>query len=59
MPLPKNLLFFIRPVAHLPCPGKATLAVRCCPVYFELKSVLSKGIVNTLERILYYIYIQV
>lgn len=24
-----------RPVAHLPCPGKATLAVRCCPVYFE------------------------
>lgn len=26
-----------RPVAHLPCPGKATLAVRCCPVYFELR----------------------
>ncbi|XP_054038429.1 chromatin assembly factor 1 subunit B [Rissa tridactyla] len=26
-----------RPVGHLPCPGKATLAVRCCPVYFELR----------------------
>ncbi|XP_073928782.1 chromatin assembly factor 1 subunit B isoform X2 [Castor canadensis] len=26
-----------RPIAHLPCPGKATLAVRCCPVYFELR----------------------
>ncbi|KAF5927501.1 hypothetical protein HPG69_016140 [Diceros bicornis minor] len=26
-----------RPLAHLPCPGKATLAVRCCPVYFELR----------------------
>ncbi|XP_032324646.1 chromatin assembly factor 1 subunit B [Camelus ferus] len=29
-----------RPVAHLPCPGKATLAVRCCPVYFELRPVV-------------------
>ncbi|XP_029794846.1 chromatin assembly factor 1 subunit B isoform X2 [Suricata suricatta] len=28
-----------RPIAHLPCPGKATLAVRCCPVYFELRPV--------------------
>ncbi|XP_058517629.1 chromatin assembly factor 1 subunit B [Ochotona princeps] len=28
-----------RPVAHLPCPGKATLAVRCCPVFFELRPV--------------------
>nr|XP_020443757.1 chromatin assembly factor 1 subunit B [Monopterus albus] len=27
-----------RPIAHLPCPTKATLAVRCCPVYFELKT---------------------
>ncbi|OCT93781.1 chromatin assembly factor-1 p60 subunit isoform X1 [Xenopus laevis] len=26
-----------RPIAHLPCPTKATLAVRCCPVYFELR----------------------
>ncbi|XP_053561918.1 chromatin assembly factor 1 subunit B [Bombina bombina] len=26
-----------RPLAHLPCPTKATLAVRCCPVYFELR----------------------
>uniref|UniRef100_UPI00398EB0D5 chromatin assembly factor 1 subunit B n=1 Tax=Pristiophorus japonicus TaxID=55135 RepID=UPI00398EB0D5 len=26
-----------RPVAHLPCPAKATLAVRCCPIYFELR----------------------
>ncbi|XP_041940164.1 chromatin assembly factor 1 subunit B [Alosa sapidissima] len=29
---------FKRPVAHLPSPGKATLAVRCCPVYFELRT---------------------
>ncbi|XP_069616865.1 chromatin assembly factor 1 subunit B [Ranitomeya imitator] len=27
-----------RPIAHLPCPGKATLAVRCCPVFFELRA---------------------
>ncbi|XP_041856767.1 chromatin assembly factor 1 subunit B [Melanotaenia boesemani] len=27
-----------RPVAHLPCPTKATLAVRCCPIYFELRT---------------------
>ncbi|KAG7257274.1 hypothetical protein CRUP_003971 [Coryphaenoides rupestris] len=27
-----------RPIAHLPCPGKATLAVRCCPVYFQLRT---------------------
>ncbi|RXM35737.1 MORC family CW-type zinc finger protein 3 [Acipenser ruthenus] len=27
-----------RPIAHLPCPAKATLAVRCCPVFFELRS---------------------
>ncbi|XP_059822210.1 chromatin assembly factor 1 subunit B [Hypanus sabinus] len=26
-----------RPIAHLPCPAKATLAVRCCPIFFELK----------------------
>ncbi|XP_041067379.1 chromatin assembly factor 1 subunit B [Carcharodon carcharias] len=26
-----------RPIAHLPCPSKATLAVRCCPVFFELR----------------------
>uniref|UniRef100_A0A8C2VC77 Chromatin assembly factor 1 subunit B n=1 Tax=Chinchilla lanigera TaxID=34839 RepID=A0A8C2VC77_CHILA len=32
-----------RPVAHLPCPGKATLAVRCCPVYFELRPVEPAG----------------
>uniref|UniRef100_A0A2D4I4A4 Chromatin assembly factor 1 subunit B n=1 Tax=Micrurus lemniscatus lemniscatus TaxID=129467 RepID=A0A2D4I4A4_MICLE len=31
-----------RPIAHLPCPGKATLAVRCCPVYFELRSACNK-----------------
>ncbi|XP_057553944.1 chromatin assembly factor 1 subunit B [Hippopotamus amphibius kiboko] len=29
-----------RPIAHLPCPGKATLAVRCCPVFFELRPVV-------------------
>ncbi|XP_053352641.1 chromatin assembly factor 1 subunit B [Clarias gariepinus] len=29
---------FKRPIAHLPCPGKATLAVRCCPVFFELRA---------------------
>ncbi|XP_010336591.1 chromatin assembly factor 1 subunit B [Saimiri boliviensis] len=33
-----------RPVAHLPCPGKATLAVRCCPVYFELRPVVETGV---------------
>uniref|UniRef100_UPI003AAC38A8 chromatin assembly factor 1 subunit B n=1 Tax=Centroberyx gerrardi TaxID=166262 RepID=UPI003AAC38A8 len=27
-----------RPIAHLPCPTKATLAVRCCPIYFELRT---------------------
>ncbi|XP_048049761.1 chromatin assembly factor 1 subunit B [Megalobrama amblycephala] len=27
-----------RPIAHLPCPSKATLAVRCSPVYFELRT---------------------
>ncbi|XP_040279046.1 chromatin assembly factor 1 subunit B [Bufo bufo] len=26
-----------RPIAHLPCPRKATLAIRCCPVFFELR----------------------
>ncbi|XP_064008570.1 chromatin assembly factor 1 subunit B [Pogoniulus pusillus] len=31
-----------RPVGHLPCPGKATLAVRCCPVYFELRQAFNK-----------------
>ncbi|XP_074956123.1 chromatin assembly factor 1 subunit B isoform X2 [Phalacrocorax aristotelis] len=31
-----------RPVGHLPCPGKATLAVRCCPVYFELRRAFNK-----------------
>ncbi|XP_073767896.1 chromatin assembly factor 1 subunit B isoform X1 [Danio rerio] len=29
---------FKRPIAHLPCPSKATLAVRCSPVYFELRT---------------------
>ncbi|XP_030055541.1 chromatin assembly factor 1 subunit B [Microcaecilia unicolor] len=33
---------FRRPIAHLPCPAKATLAVRCCPVYFELKPMPNK-----------------
>ncbi|NXP42063.1 CAF1B factor, partial [Leiothrix lutea] len=32
-----------RPVGHLPCPGKGTLAVRCCPVYFELRGASAKG----------------
>ncbi|XP_041127473.1 chromatin assembly factor 1 subunit B-like isoform X1 [Polyodon spathula] len=31
-----------RPIAHLPCPAKATLAVRCCPVFFELRSSFNK-----------------
>ncbi|XP_072254383.1 chromatin assembly factor 1 subunit B [Pyxicephalus adspersus] len=26
-----------RPLAHLPCPEKATLAVRCSPVFYELR----------------------
>ncbi|XP_060090256.1 chromatin assembly factor 1 subunit B [Heteronotia binoei] len=49
-----------RPVAHLPCPGKATLAVRCCPVYFELRSALSKedtsqkiGLINLPYRLVF------
>ncbi|CAB1347253.1 unnamed protein product [Coregonus sp. 'balchen'] len=29
---------FLLAPAHLPCPAKATLAVRCCPVYFELRT---------------------
>lgn len=32
-----------RPIAHLPCPTKATLAVRCCPVYFELRTKKGAG----------------
>ncbi|KAK7939248.1 hypothetical protein WMY93_002574 [Mugilogobius chulae] len=41
-----------RPVAHLPCPSKATLAVRCCPVYFELRSKkLEDGSVETLPNV--------
>lgn len=32
-----------RPIAHLPCPSKATLAVRCCPVYFELRTKKGEG----------------
>ncbi|KFQ77117.1 Chromatin assembly factor 1 subunit B, partial [Phoenicopterus ruber ruber] len=35
-----------RPVGHLPCPGKATLAVRCCPVYFELRRAFNKDEVS-------------
>ncbi|XP_053169088.1 chromatin assembly factor 1 subunit B isoform X1 [Hemicordylus capensis] len=49
-----------RPIAHLPCPGKATLAVRCCPVYFELRSVLNKeeasqktGLINLPYRLVF------
>ncbi|XP_060689188.1 chromatin assembly factor 1 subunit B [Hemiscyllium ocellatum] len=32
-----------RPIAHLPCPAKATLAVRCCPVFFELRQPKVEG----------------
>ncbi|XP_058715820.1 chromatin assembly factor 1 subunit B [Poecile atricapillus] len=35
-----------RPVGHLPCPGKGTLAVRCCPVYFELRGASAKDETN-------------
>uniref|UniRef100_A0AAY4DBE1 Chromatin assembly factor 1 subunit B n=1 Tax=Denticeps clupeoides TaxID=299321 RepID=A0AAY4DBE1_9TELE len=42
---------FKRPVAHLPCPAKATLAVRCCPVYFELRTKKGEdGTVQTLPN---------
>lgn len=41
------LILYKRPVGHLPCPGKATLAVRCCPVYFELRRTFNKGTVNS------------
>lgn len=40
-----------RPIAHLPCPTKATLAVRCCPVYFELRTKKGEdGSVQTLPN---------
>uniref|UniRef100_A0A8C5AI50 Chromatin assembly factor 1 subunit B n=1 Tax=Gadus morhua TaxID=8049 RepID=A0A8C5AI50_GADMO len=32
-----------RPIAHLPCPSKATLAVRCCPVYYQLRTKQDDG----------------
>ncbi|XP_063354268.1 chromatin assembly factor 1 subunit B [Pelmatolapia mariae] len=38
-----------RPIAHLPCPSKATLAVRCCPVYFELRT--KKGEDGTVQAL--------
>ncbi|KAL3969887.1 pre-mRNA-processing factor 6 [Sarotherodon galilaeus] len=41
-----------RPIAHLPCPSKATLAVRCCPVYFELRTKKGEdGSVQTLPNV--------
>ncbi|KAI9530302.1 Chromatin assembly factor 1 subunit B [Dissostichus eleginoides] len=41
-----------RPIAHLPCPSKATLAVRCCPVYFELRTkTLEDGTLQTLPNV--------
>ncbi|XP_061280505.1 chromatin assembly factor 1 subunit B isoform X1 [Bos javanicus] len=39
-----------RPIAHLPCPAKATLAVRCCPVYFELRPVAEAGVLSDQGR---------
>ncbi|KAM4700177.1 chromatin assembly factor 1 subunit B isoform 2-T2 [Discoglossus pictus] len=36
-----------RPIAHLPCPAKATLAVRCCPIYFELRPQVKDDTVET------------
>ncbi|XP_066477840.1 chromatin assembly factor 1 subunit B [Tiliqua scincoides] len=49
-----------RPIAHLPCPGKATLAVRCCPAYFELRPVLNEeeasrktGLINLPYRLVF------
>ncbi|KAM9804838.1 chromatin assembly factor 1 subunit B [Neosynchiropus ocellatus] len=41
-----------RPVAHLPCPGKVTLAVRCCPVYFELRTKKGEDGTRTLPNVL-------
>lgn len=38
-----NWFSVFRPIAHLPCPTKATLAVRCCPVYFELRTTKGEG----------------
>ncbi|KAG7502141.1 chromatin assembly factor 1 subunit B [Solea senegalensis] len=41
-----------RPIAHLPSPSKATLAVRCCPVYFELRTKKGEdGSVETLPNL--------
>ncbi|KAM8976985.1 chromatin assembly factor 1 subunit B [Pelodytes ibericus] len=50
-----------RPIAHLPCPAKATLAVRCCPVYFELRPTVkdesgqepSPGLLNQPYRLVF------
>ncbi|XP_035531972.1 chromatin assembly factor 1 subunit B [Morone saxatilis] len=41
-----------RPIAHLPCPSKATLAVRCCPIYFELRTKKGEdGSIQTLPNV--------
>lgn len=48
----KIMILYKRPVGHLPCPGKATLAVRCCPVYFELRRAFNKGTVNPLRSMI-------
>uniref|UniRef100_A0A452EUR6 Chromatin assembly factor 1 subunit B n=1 Tax=Capra hircus TaxID=9925 RepID=A0A452EUR6_CAPHI len=42
-----------RPIAHLPCPAKATLAVRCCPVYFELRPVPEAGLISLPYRLVF------
>lgn len=41
--LDASSFLYSRPIAHLPCPAKATLAVRCCPVYFELRTKKGDG----------------
>lgn len=48
------MCFCIRPIAHLPCPAKATLAVRCCPVYFELRTKTLEGESSPQQQIIGY-----
>uniref|UniRef100_A0A8C5MCY8 Chromatin assembly factor 1 subunit B n=1 Tax=Leptobrachium leishanense TaxID=445787 RepID=A0A8C5MCY8_9ANUR len=44
-----------RPIAHLPCPAKTTLAVRCCPVFFELRPTgkAPPGLINQPYRMVF------
>ena len=55
--LDSSAFLYSRPIAHLPCPAKATLAVRCCPVYFELRTKKGEGKDTALLLIITHVYI--